>query len=144
MKVVNNIISKLCIGLFTVALGCTCISSAHAERVKVKDVKFMPRSTPQVDVADDECILYVNLHLWGSADYTVTCIDKETGEESLTMEVPMIDGKLEVPLANLPIGTYDVVLKNGDYQLNITIEKVDEITDIFYDPFDGDLDQVKR
>lgn len=140
MKTVNNAISKLCTGFFAIALACTGISTANAEEVKVKDVKFARVPTANVDVVEEGCTLYVNLNTWrGVEECSVSVTEERSGEECLSMDLPVYRGQLEVPLTSLALGAYKVTITDGRSTLIISIDKLDETTDIYFDPF-ADLD----
>ncbi len=145
MKNLNNVINQLCTGLFAITLAFTCIPSANAERAKVKDVTTIRVEPARVDVVDDECTLYVKLaNLRDLSEYNVRCLDKETGEEFLNMDIAPINGELNIPLTILPLGTYQVQITNRTSALIIEIEKFDETSDIYYDPFSTSNDEVVR
>jgi len=145
MKTTRNVITKLCTVFCCAAFALPCMTPAHAEEVKTKNVIVVTIPTKRVDVANDECTLYVKLvNLRDLSEYNVRCLDKETGEEYINMDLAPLDGELQIPLAILPLGTYQVEITNRTTNLIIEIEKFDETSDIYYDPFSTSNDEVVR
>lgn len=145
MKLTNKVISVFCASLFATTLTLTCIPKVYADEVEIWDIKRIRVETKRVEVTNDECTLYVKIaDLRDLSEYNVRCLDKETGEEYINMDLAPLDGELQIPLAILPLGTYQVEITNRTTNLIIEIEKFDETSDIYYDPFSTSNDEVVR